>query len=65
MIMNEIDKFFEDDEKNKKRYKFFLTFGISAEYHAKDIQLNKPIFKKNKNKTIFIHQKRKNNDNLF
>lgn len=65
MIMDEIDKFFEDDEKNKKRYKLFLNLGISAEYAGKDIKLNNPILKKIKSKTIHIHQKRKNNDNLF
>lgn len=64
-IMDEIDKFFEDNEKNKKRYKLFLNLGISAEYTGKDIELNNPILKKIKNKTIHIHQKRKNNDNLF
>ena len=65
-VMEEIDKFFDDDEKYKKKYKLFLMLRLDAEYQGKDIQLNNPPIKKEvKHDFIHIYCKIKKGDNLF
>jgi len=64
-VMDELDKFFEDDEKSKKRYKMLLSLGVSAEYRGKDIKMGDAKKKEVKKKVIQIHRKGKDNDNIF
>lgn len=64
-VMDELDKFFEDDEKSKKRYKMLLRLGISTEYDGKEIKMGEAKKKETKKKIIRIHQKGKDNDNIF
>jgi len=64
-VMEEIDKFFEDDEKYKKKFKLFLMLKLDAEYQGTDIQLNVPIKKEVKRNFIRVHRKIKKGDNLF
>lgn len=63
--MDELDKFFEDDEKSKKRYKMLLRLGLTAEYRGKEIKMGEVKKKEIKKKTIKIHRKGKDNDNIF
>ena len=64
-VMDELDKFFEDDEKSKKRYKMLLKLGISTEYGGKEIKMGDAKKKETKKKIIRIHRKDKDNDNIF
>ena len=64
--MDEIDKFFEDNEKSKKRYKLLLQFGLSPKYKGKELKMGEPKKKEVKKKVIKIHKKGKpDNDNIF
>jgi hypothetical protein len=66
-VMDELDKFFEDDEKSKKRYKLLLSLKISTKYLGKNIIISEPKKKETKKKIIKIHRKSKgkDNDNIF
>jgi hypothetical protein len=64
-IMDELDKFFEDDEKSKKRYKMLLKLGLTAAYQGKEIKMGEIKKKETKKKIIKIHRKGKDNDNIF
>lgn len=62
-VMDELDKFFEDDEKSKKRYKLLLGLKISTKYLGKNIIIDEPKKKETRKKLIKIHRKGKDNDN--
>lgn len=64
-IMDELDKFFEDDEKSKKRYKMLLKLRLTAAYQGKEIKMGEIKKKETKKKIIKIHRKGKDNDNIF
>ncbi len=64
-VMDEIDKFFEDDEKSKKKYKMLLKFGANSAYAGKGFTLGEAKKKKVKKKVVRIHTKEKDNDTIF
>lgn len=65
-VMDELDKFFDDNEKSKKRYKLLMQFGLSSKYGGKELKLEEPKKKEIKKKVIKIHKKGKpDNDNIF
>lgn len=64
-VMDEIDKFFEDDEKSKKKYKMLVRFGANSAYGGKGISLGEAKKKKIKKKVVRIHTKEKDNDSIF
>lgn len=64
-VMDEIDKFFEDDEKSKKRYKMLLRFGANSSYKGKDFSLGEAKKKKIKKKVVRVHTKDKDSDKIF
>ena len=66
LVMDEIDKFFEDDEKSKKRFKLLVSFGPSSSYKGKSIKLGEAKKKEVKKRTVKVHKKgTKDNDNIF
>lgn len=64
-VMEELDKFFEDDEKSKKKYKMLLRFAAASTYGGKGFSLPPIEKKKVKKKVVRIHRKEKDNDNIF
>lgn len=65
-VMDELDKFFEDDEKSKKRFKLLVSFDPTAAYKGKVLKLGEVKKKEIKKRTLKIHQKgSKENDNIF
>jgi hypothetical protein len=65
-VMDELDKFFEDDEKSKKRYKLLVSFDPSASYKGKFIKLGEAKKKEVKKRVVKVHKKgSKENDNIF
>jgi hypothetical protein len=64
-VMEELDKFFEDDEKSKKKYKMLLKFSVDSSYKGKVFLVPPAEKKKIKKKIIRVHKKGKDNDNIF
>jgi hypothetical protein len=66
LVMDELDKFFEDDEKSKKKYKLLVNFGLSSAYKGKVIKLGEAKKKEVKKRSVKVHRKgTKENDNIF
>ena len=64
--MDELDKFFEDDEKSKKKYKLLVNFGLSPAYKGKGIKFGEAKKKEVKKRAVKVHKKgNKENDNIF
>lgn len=66
LVMDELDKFFEDDEKSKKKYKLLVSFGLSPKYKGKAFEIGEAKKKEVKKRVVKVHKKgAKENDNLF